>query len=58
MLTATNSYRNPVIAECMNSLGFVNRFGYGIQRAMSLLEHNGNPAPEFKIDDVENQIWR
>jgi ATP-dependent DNA helicase RecG len=50
-LTTTNSYRNPVIAECMKSLGFVNRFDYGIQRAISLLEHNGNPASEFKIDD-------
>jgi ATP-dependent DNA helicase RecG len=50
-LTTTSSYRNPVIAECMKSLGFVNRFGYGIQRAISLLEQNGNPSPEFKIDD-------
>jgi ATP-dependent DNA helicase RecG len=26
-----NSYRNPIIAEAMKSLGFVNRFGYGVQ---------------------------
>ncbi len=29
-LTRRNSYRNPVIAEAMKSLGYVNRFGYGI----------------------------
>lgn len=50
-LRQTNSYRNPVIAECMKSLGYVNRFGYGIQRAEALLEKNGNPPPEFEIDD-------
>ncbi|MDR3237641.1 MAG: transcriptional regulator, partial [Spirochaetia bacterium] len=50
-LTQICSYRNPIVADCMKSLGFVNRFGYGIQRAMSMLQDNGNPAPEFKIDD-------
>jgi len=48
-LTQTNSYRNPVIAECMKALGYVNRFGYGIQRAQALLEKNGNPPLEFSI---------
>jgi len=48
-LTQTNSYRNPVIAECMKTLGYVNRFGYGIQRAQALLEKNGNPPLEFSI---------
>ncbi|SBT06041.1 Transcriptional regulator containing an HTH domain and an uncharacterized domain shared with the mammalian protein Schlafen [Candidatus Accumulibacter aalborgensis] len=45
-----NSYRNPVIAEAMKSLGFVNRFGYGVQRAQSLLAQNGNPPAEFEFD--------
>ncbi len=45
-----NSYRNPVIAEAMKSLGFVNRFGYGVQRAQALLSQNGNPAAEFYFD--------
>ena len=45
-----NSYRNPVIAEAMKSLGFVNRFGYGVQRAQALLEQNGNPPAEFGFD--------
>lgn len=46
-----NSYRNPVIAEAMKSLGFVNRFGYGVQRAQSLLKDNGNPPAEFILDE-------
>ena len=46
-----NSYRNPVIAEAMKSLGFVNRFGYGVQRAQALLERNGNPPAGFEFDD-------
>ncbi len=49
-LTRRNSYRNPVIAEAMKPLGFVNRFGYGIQRAQAALQANGNPAAEFEID--------
>jgi len=50
-LTSANSYRNPILAERMKSLGYVNRFGYGIQRATALLQQNGNPPPEFMADD-------
>ena len=46
-----NSYRNPVIAEALKSLGFVNRFGYGVQRAQALLLDNGNPPAEFEFDE-------
>lgn len=46
-----NSYRNPVVAEAMKSLGFVNRFGYGVQRAQALLEQNGNPPAQFEFDE-------
>lgn len=46
-----NSYRNPVIAEAMKSLGFVNRFGYGVQRAQALLVQNGNPPAQFEFDE-------
>ena len=45
-----NSYRNPVIAEALKYLGFVNRFGFGVQRAQKLLSENGNPPAEFKFD--------
>ena len=46
-----NSYRNPVIAEALKSLGFVNRFGYGVQRAQALLAENGNRPAEFEFDE-------
>lgn len=46
-----NSYRNPVIAEALKSLGFVNRFGYGVQRAQALLLENGNSPAEFEFDE-------
>ncbi len=46
-----NSYRNPVIAEAFKSLGFVNRFGYGVQRAQALLLDNGNRPAEFEFDE-------
>ena len=46
-----NSYRNPAIAEAMKSLGFVNRFGYGVQRAQALLAENGNPPAVFEFDE-------
>lgn len=45
------SYRNPVIAEALKSLGYVNRFGYGVQRAQALLAENGNPPLEFDFDE-------
>lgn len=46
-----NSYRNPVIAEALKSLGYVNRFGYGVQRAQALLAENGNPPAAFEFDE-------
>ncbi|MFM8250674.1 MAG: ATP-binding protein [Planctomycetota bacterium] len=45
------SYRNPVIAEAMKVLGFVNRFGRGVARAQAALEKNGNPPAEFIFGD-------
>ncbi len=49
-LETTSDYRNPVIAEAMKALGYVNRFGYGIQKAQAELKENGNPPAEFKGD--------
>lgn len=45
------SYRNPVLAEAMKTLGFVNRFGRGVIRARAALQANGNPLPEFDLKD-------
>ncbi len=40
-------YRNPTIAEAMKVLGYIERFGIGIQRVERYLRDNGNPPPEF-----------
>lgn len=45
-----NDYRNPKIAEAMKTLGYVNRFGYGIATVQSTLQKNGNPPAEFTIN--------
>ena len=42
-----NAYRNPVIAEAMKNLGYVHRYGSGIERAQTVLAANGNPPAEF-----------
>jgi ATP-dependent DNA helicase RecG len=46
-----NDYRNPVIAEALKALGYVNRFGFGIQNAQNLLEKNGNPLAKISADE-------
>lgn len=43
-------YRNPNLAEAMHALGFVQRFGGGIVAARNTLRRNGNPPPEFHVD--------
>ncbi|MBW2702748.1 MAG: putative DNA binding domain-containing protein [Deltaproteobacteria bacterium] len=45
-------YRNPLIAEAMANLGYVQRFGYGIPTAKRLLRENGNPPPEFEFQQT------
>lgn len=44
-----NDYRNPVIAESLRVLGFVNRFSRGVQRVENDLLENGNGKPEFDL---------
>ncbi len=41
-------YRNPTVAEAMRSLGYVQRFGVGLQLIRSTMESNGNPSPLFQ----------
>ena len=45
-------YRNPHLAEAMKNLGYVQKFGLGIPLARRELEKNGNPPPEFKVEDT------
>ncbi|MFP4348231.1 MAG: ATP-binding protein [Desulfococcaceae bacterium] len=45
-------YRNPNLADAMKVLGFVQRFGIGIQTAKAELKKNGNPDLEFQIEPM------
>ena len=45
-------YRNPSVAEAMKNLGFMERFGMGIAKAREALKENGNPPPEFDVQDT------
>ena len=44
-------YRNPNLAAVMKELGYVQRFGYGITLARNEMDKNGNPPPEFQVQD-------
>lgn len=45
-------YRNPNIAEIMLNLGYVNKFGSGVNTVASLLERNGNSPAKFILGDI------
>jgi len=45
-------YRNPNLAAVMKDLGYVQRFGMGIAMARQAMATNGNPAPEFQVEDA------
>ena len=47
-----NDYRNPVIAEAMKVLGYVNRFNRGIARVKKELANNGNPDAIFDYKKI------
>jgi ATP-dependent DNA helicase RecG len=55
-----NAYRNPIVAEAVKTLGYINRFGYGVQRAKALLAANGNPEPRFDLSSlwVKVTVWK
>lgn len=50
-------YRNPNLAEAMRVLGFVQRFGFGIQLARAEHRKNQQRPPEFEVD-AHNVICR
>lgn len=47
-----NDYRNPIIAEAMRGLKYVNMFNRGIQRVKNMLKENGNPEPKFNVSKI------
>ena len=47
-----NDYRNPLIAEALKALGFVNKYNRGISKVREELHANGNPMPIFDINKL------
>lgn len=45
-------YRNPNLSAAMKSLGFVQRFGIGIDLARKELRKNDNPPPDFQVEEA------
>ena len=45
-----SDYRNPQLASVLKTLGFVQRFGFGIADARKALADNGNPSLEFQVE--------
>jgi ATP-dependent DNA helicase RecG len=43
-------YRNPDLADMFKTLGFVQKYGVGIQLARDAMERNGNPPLEFETN--------
>ena len=45
-----SDYRNPLLAEAMKVMGFVNKFNRGIAKVKAEMAANGNPAPIFDVN--------
>jgi len=45
-----NDYRNPIVAEALKIMGYVNKFNRGIAIAQAELKTNGNLPAEFVYD--------
>ena len=43
-------YRNPNICDVLKTFGFVQAFGRGIATAKTAMKKNGNPEPEFVVN--------
>ncbi|MDR0938239.1 MAG: putative DNA binding domain-containing protein [Mediterranea sp.] len=47
-----NAYRNPIIAEAMKVMKYVNMFNRGISRVQEYLEDNGSEPARFFVDKL------
>lgn len=47
-----NDYRNPIIAQALKVLGYVNMFNRGISRVKRLMLDNGGEEPHFDITKI------
>ena len=47
-----NDYRNPIIAEAMKEMKYVNMFNQGVKRVQDMLRDNGNKPAEFDVSKL------
>lgn len=47
-----NDYRNPIVAEALKVLGYVNKFNRGIARVQKELIENGNGPAVFSVNKI------
>ena len=47
-----NDYRNPLLAEAMKLMGYVNKFNRGIAKVKDEMLRNGNPEPIFDVNHI------
>lgn len=47
-----NDYRNPIVAEAMKELKYVNMFNQGVRRVQDMLKENGNPEAVFDVSKL------
>ena len=47
-----NDYRNPIIAEAMKEMKYVNMFNQGIRRVQDMLVENGNKEAVFDVSKL------
>lgn len=49
---SVNDYRNPLIAEAMRVMKYVNKFNRGVARVQEMLRDNSNPPAEFDVNTI------
>ena len=47
-----NDYRNPIVAEGMRVMKYVNKFNRGVTRVQEMLRDNGNPPAVFDFNAI------
>src|SRR5574344_569688 len=47
-----NDYRNPIIAQALKVMGYVNMFNRGVSRVKNMMIDNGNREPLFNVDKI------
>ena len=49
---SVNDYRNPLVAEAMRLMKYVNKFNRGITRVQEMLKENGNSPADFDVNTI------